>query len=169
MPRRGALEARSVDLVDQSFNSGEKRLARILLLMAEFGMPVEPETFTPRISKETLTETIGTLRSSFSYFMRRFRLLGLTSYNGRIQVHRALLEVVLMDHLPEHNADKLALLSDAAHLPNQQTEFVAKQPNAIRILIGVSFMRPGHPGLLLRKTESDNFQCVWSTRSVASP
>ena len=94
------------DLVDQLFNSSEKRLARILLLMAEFGKPGEPETFIPPITQETLADMIGTTRSRVSFFMNRFRKLGLISYNGRIQVHKSLLNVVLLDQLPETNAQK---------------------------------------------------------------
>ena len=94
------------DLVDQLFNSSEKRLARILLLMAEFGKPGERETFIPPISQETLAEMIGTTRSRVSFFMNRFRALGYISYNGRIQVNKSLLNVVLLDQLPEHNAQK---------------------------------------------------------------
>jgi CRP-like cAMP-binding protein len=93
------------DLVDQLFNSSEKRLARILLMMAEFGKPGEPETFIPPITQETLAEMIGTTRSRVSFFMNRFRALGLISYNGRIQVHKALLNAVLLDQLPEHAAE----------------------------------------------------------------
>jgi CRP-like cAMP-binding protein len=99
------------DLVDQLFNSSEKRLARILLLMAEFGKPGEPDTFIPPITQETLAEMIGTTRSRVSFFMNRFRKLGFISYNGRIQVHKSLLNVVLLDQLPEHNAEKPAILS----------------------------------------------------------
>jgi CRP-like cAMP-binding protein len=91
------------DLVDQLFNSSEKRLARILLLMAEFGKPSEPEQFIPRISQETLAEMIGTTRSRVSFFMNRFRKLGFIEYNGRIKVHKSLLNVVLHDHLPDDN------------------------------------------------------------------
>jgi CRP/FNR family cyclic AMP-dependent transcriptional regulator len=94
------------DLVDQLFNSSEKRLARILLLMAEFGMPGEPKTFIPPVTQETLAEMIGTTRSRVSFFMNRFRALGFISYNGRIQVHKSLLNVVLLDQFPEHNAEK---------------------------------------------------------------
>jgi len=94
------------DLVDQLFNSSEKRLARILLLMAEFGKPGERETFIPPISQETLAEMIGTTRSRVSFFMNRFRALGYISYNGRIHVNKSLLNVVLLDQLPEHNAQK---------------------------------------------------------------
>jgi CRP-like cAMP-binding protein len=98
------------DLVDQLFNSSEKRLARILLLMAEFGKPGEPETFIPPITQETLADMIGTTRSRVSFFMNRFRKLGFISYNGRIQVHKSLLNVVLLDQLPEHNAQRPAIL-----------------------------------------------------------
>ena len=86
------------DLVDQLFNSSEKRLARILLLMAEFGQPGEPETLLPKISQETLAEMIGTTRSRVSFFMNRFRKLGFIDYDGRIRVHKSLLNVVLHDH-----------------------------------------------------------------------
>jgi CRP-like cAMP-binding protein len=94
------------DLVDQLFNSSEKRLARILLLMAEFGKPGERDTFIPPVSQETLAEMIGTTRSRVSFFMNRFRKLGFIAYNGRIQVNKSLLNVVLLDQFPEHNAQK---------------------------------------------------------------
>jgi CRP/FNR family transcriptional regulator, cyclic AMP receptor protein len=99
------------DLVDQLFNSSEKRLARILLLMAEFGKPGVPETYIPPITQETLAEMIGTTRSRVSFFMNRFRKLGLIDYNGRIQVHKSLLNVVLLDQLPDHNSDGPSLLA----------------------------------------------------------
>jgi CRP-like cAMP-binding protein len=89
------------DLVDQLFNSSEKRLARILLLMAEFGKPGEPEQYIPKISQETLAEMIGTTRSRVSFFMNRFRKLGFIEYNGRIRVHKSLLNVILHDQMPE--------------------------------------------------------------------
>jgi CRP/FNR family cyclic AMP-dependent transcriptional regulator len=92
------------DLIDQLFNSSEKRLARILLLMAEFGKPGEPESLIPQITQETLAEMIGTTRSRVSFFMNRFRKLGFIEYNGRIRVHKSLLNVVLHDQLPEENA-----------------------------------------------------------------
>jgi CRP/FNR family cyclic AMP-dependent transcriptional regulator len=85
------------DLVDQLFNNSEKRLARILLLMAEFGKPGEPEPLIPSITQETLAEMIGTTRSRVSFFMNRFRDLGFIEYNGRIRVNRSLLNVVLHD------------------------------------------------------------------------
>ena len=94
------------DLVDQLFNSSEKRLARILLIMAEFGKPGEQETFIPPITQETLADMIGTTRSRVSFFMNRFRKLGFISYDGRIQVHKSLLNVVLLDQLPGHNSQK---------------------------------------------------------------
>jgi CRP-like cAMP-binding protein len=97
------------DLVDQLFNSSEKRLARILLIMAEFGKPGERDTFIPPISQETLAEMIGTTRSRVSFFMNRFRTLGYINYNGRIQVNKSLLNVVLLDQLPEHNSQKPVL------------------------------------------------------------
>ena len=97
------------DLVDQLFNSSEKRLARILLLMAEFGKPGEPETLIPKISQETLAEMIGTTRSRVSFFMNRFRKLGFVDYNGRIRVHKSLLNVILHDQLPDDNAEKPAI------------------------------------------------------------
>ncbi len=94
------------DLVDQLFNSSEKRLARILLLLAEFGEPDKPEHLIPPITQETLAEMIGTTRSRVSFFMNRFRKLGLIDYNGRIRVHRSLLNVVLHDEFPERNPER---------------------------------------------------------------
>jgi len=91
------------DLVDQLFNSSEKRLARILLLMAEFVKPGEPEQYIPKISQEALAEMIGTTRSRVSFFMNRFRKLGFIEYNGRIKVHKSLLNAVLLDQLPGLN------------------------------------------------------------------
>ena len=85
------------DLVDQLFNNSEKRLARILLLMAEFGKPGEPESLIPPITQETLAEMIGTTRSRVSFFMNRFRKLGFVEYNGRIRVHKSLLNIILHD------------------------------------------------------------------------
>jgi CRP/FNR family transcriptional regulator, cyclic AMP receptor protein len=94
------------DLVDQLFNSSEKRLARILLLMAEFGKPGDPEQYIPKISQETLAEMIGTTRSRVSFFMNRFRKLGFIEYNGRIKVHRSLLNAVLLDQMPKRNPER---------------------------------------------------------------
>jgi len=85
------------DLVDQLFNSSEKRLARLLLLLANFGKDEKPEPLIAKISQETLAEMIGTTRSRVSFFMNKFRKLGLIEYNGGITVHSALLNVVLRD------------------------------------------------------------------------
>jgi CRP/FNR family cyclic AMP-dependent transcriptional regulator len=99
------------DLVDQLFDSSEKRLARVLLLMAEFGKPGEPETLIPKITQETLADMLGTTRSRVSFFMNRFRKMGFVEYNGRIRVHKSLLNVVLHDQLPEHNAKRPPILT----------------------------------------------------------
>jgi len=85
------------DLVDQLFNSSEKRLARILLLLAHFGKDGKPEVAIPKISQETLEEMVGTTRGRVSFFMNRFRRLGLIRYNGELEVHSSLLNVVLHD------------------------------------------------------------------------
>ena len=85
------------DLVDQLFNSSEKRLARVLLLLARFGKEGKPEAVVPKISQETLAEMIGTTRSRVSFFMNRFRKLGFIDYNGGLEVHSSLLNVVLHD------------------------------------------------------------------------
>ena len=85
------------DLVDQLFNSSEKRLARVLLLLAHFGKEGKPETVITKISQETLAEMIGTTRSRVSYFMNKFRKLGFIDYNGELHVHSSLLNVVLHD------------------------------------------------------------------------
>jgi CRP/FNR family cyclic AMP-dependent transcriptional regulator len=85
------------DLVDQLFNSSEKRLARILLLLAHFGKEGKPEVAIPKISQETLAEMIGTTRSRVSFFMNRFRKLGFIRYNGELEVHSSLLNIVLHD------------------------------------------------------------------------
>jgi CRP-like cAMP-binding protein len=85
------------DLVDHLFNSSEKRLARILLLLARFGKEGKPESVVPEISQEVLAEMIGTTRSRVSFFMNRFRKLGFIHYNGGLQVHSSLLNVVLHD------------------------------------------------------------------------
>ena len=83
------------DLVDQLFNSSEKRLARALLLLANFGKDGRPEPIIAKVSQETLAEMIGTTRSRVSFFMNKFRKLGLIDYNGRIEIHTSLLNVVL--------------------------------------------------------------------------
>jgi CRP/FNR family transcriptional regulator, cyclic AMP receptor protein len=83
------------DLIDQLFNSSERRLARLLLLLANFGKEGIPQPISPNVSQETLAEMIGTTRSRVSYFMNKFRKLGLISYNGHIEVHSSLLSAVL--------------------------------------------------------------------------
>jgi CRP-like cAMP-binding protein len=83
------------DLVDQLFNSSEKRLARVLLLLAQFDKDSTPETVIPKISQEVLAEMIGTTRSRVSFFMNRFRKLGFIEYDGEIRVHNSLLNIFL--------------------------------------------------------------------------
>jgi CRP/FNR family transcriptional regulator, cyclic AMP receptor protein len=83
------------DLIDQLFNSSERRLARMLLLLANFGKEGSPQPISPNISQETLADMIGTTRSRVSYFMNKFRKLGLIDYNGHIEVHNSLLSAVL--------------------------------------------------------------------------
>jgi len=85
------------DLVDQLFNSSEKRLARVLLLMAHFGKEGKPEAIIPKVSQEVLAEMIGTTRSRVSFFMNKFRKLGFLDYNGGVHVHSSLLDIVLHD------------------------------------------------------------------------
>jgi CRP-like cAMP-binding protein len=96
------------DLVDQLFNSSEKRLARILLILSEFGEPGKPEHFVFHITQEALAEMVGTTRSRVSTFMNRFRELGLIDYNGGIRVHKSLLNIILHDNLPEQNSSQSA-------------------------------------------------------------
>jgi CRP-like cAMP-binding protein len=90
------------DLVDQLFNSSEKRLARLLLLLANFGKDEKPEPVIAKISQETLAEMIGTTRARVSFFMNKFRKLGFITYNGGIEVHTSLLNAILHD-LPQTN------------------------------------------------------------------
>ena len=85
------------DLIDQLFNSSEKRLARALLLLANFGKEDAPEPIVGKFSQEILAEMIGTTRSRVSYFMNKFRKLGFIEYNGKIEVHNSLLNVILFD------------------------------------------------------------------------
>jgi CRP-like cAMP-binding protein len=85
------------DLVDQLFNSSEKRLARVLLLLANFGKEGKPEPVIAKISQETLAEMIGTTRSRVSFFMNKFRQMGFIEYNGELHIHSSLLNIVLHD------------------------------------------------------------------------
>jgi CRP-like cAMP-binding protein len=110
------------DLVDQLFNSSEKRLARILLLLAEFGENGEPEAFIPPITQETLAEMIGTTRSRVSFFMNRFRKLGLIEYNGRIRVHKSLLNVILHDQFTERAAETPAETPKVSAAPTDRAK-----------------------------------------------
>jgi CRP/FNR family cyclic AMP-dependent transcriptional regulator len=116
------------DLVDQLFNSSEKRLARILLLMAEFGKAGEPETLLPTITQETLAEMIGTTRSRVSFFMNRFRKLGFIEYKGRIRVHKSLLNVILHDNLPDEERTFSALRAVPRKLRSQPVRVKSQQP-----------------------------------------
>jgi CRP/FNR family transcriptional regulator, cyclic AMP receptor protein len=93
------------DLIDQLFNSSERRLARLLLLLSQFGKEGTPQLISPDISQETLADMIGTTRSRVSHFMNKFRKLGLISYNGRIEVNNSLLDAVLRDK-PELKRDE---------------------------------------------------------------
>jgi CRP/FNR family transcriptional regulator, cyclic AMP receptor protein len=95
------------DLVDQLFNSSEKRLARALLMLANFGKEGRPEPIMAKVSQETLAEMIGTTRSRVSFFMNKFRKLGLISYNGHMEVHSSLLNVVLHERPPHIKADHI--------------------------------------------------------------
>ena len=100
------------DLVDQLFNSTEKRLARLLLLMANFGKEGRPEPILAKISQETLAEMIGTTRSRVSHFMNKFRELGFINYNGHLEVHSSLLGVLLADQPRTVNPPKLSTMVD---------------------------------------------------------
>ncbi len=101
------------DLIDQLFNSSERRLARTLLMMAEYGEPGAPETLIPPVTQTTLAEMIGTTRSRVCNFMNRFRKLGYIDYNGGIRVHKSLLNAVLHDKLPEENSSRPKILDHA--------------------------------------------------------
>ena len=117
------------DLVDQLFNNSEKRLARILLLMAEFGQPGEPETLIPPITQETLAEMIGTTRSRVSFFMNRFRQHGFIDYNDRIRVHKSLLKVILCDQNPGGRTATPAVLETR----KEKKKLAARRPALFKI------------------------------------
>jgi CRP/FNR family transcriptional regulator, cyclic AMP receptor protein len=106
------------DLIDQLFNSSEKRLARLLLLLANFGKEARPEPIVGKISQETLAEMIGTTRARVSHFMNKFRKLGYIDYNGHLKVHNSLLNVVLYDK-PEADADEAPRRSTRARADSQ--------------------------------------------------
>ena len=94
LTRNGRIEE---DLIDQLFNSSEKRLARLLLILANFGKDGSPQTIQPNISQETLAEMIGTTRGRVSFFMNKFRKLGFINYNGNVEVNSSLLNAVLYE------------------------------------------------------------------------
>jgi CRP/FNR family cyclic AMP-dependent transcriptional regulator len=119
------------DLIDQLFNSSEKRLARILLLMAEFGRAGEPETLIPKITQETLADMIGTTRSRVSFFMNRFRKLGFIEYNGRIRVHKSLLNIILHDQMPDDNAEKPIVFDD----PSEESKAPARKASSVKKMV----------------------------------
>ena len=98
------------DLVDQLFNSSEKRLARLLLLMANFGKEGRPEPVIAKVSQETLAEMIGTTRSRVSFFMNKFRKLGFIDYNGGLEVHSSLLNMVLHENSRHHKGCRRQLI-----------------------------------------------------------
>jgi len=108
------------DLVNQLFNC-ERRLARTLLLMAEFGQPGKPVSSIPRVTQEALAEMVDTTRSRISFLMNRFRKLGFISYNSRIQVHKSLLNVFLLDQLPEHDSRALRIPPSSQALLERST------------------------------------------------
>src|SRR5450432_2813550 len=101
LSRNGRIEE---DLIDQLFNSSEKRLARLLLILANFGKEGNPQPISPNINHKTLADMIGTTRPSVSFFMNKFRKLGLISYNGKIEVHSSMLSAVLHEK-PEMERD----------------------------------------------------------------
>jgi CRP/FNR family transcriptional regulator, cyclic AMP receptor protein len=106
------------DLIDQLFNSSEKRLARLLLLLANFGKGGTPEPIVGKFSQEMLAEMIGTTRSRISYFMNKFRKLGFIEYNGKLKVHKSLLNMVL--HVNFSQCERLGRYFDARHPPGEQ-------------------------------------------------
>jgi CRP-like cAMP-binding protein len=108
------------DLVDQLFNSSERRLARLLLLLANFGKEARPEPIVGKISQETLAEMIGTTRARVSFFMNKFRKLGYIDYNGHLKVHNSLLNVVLYDKPESSPSDVTAQRSVGARTDSRR-------------------------------------------------
>jgi len=109
------------DLIDQLFNSSEKRLARALLLLANFGKEGKPEPIIAKVSQETLADMIGTTRARVSFFMNKFRKLGFISYNGKLEVHSSLLSVVLYDQPQIASAQHAYAKPDGGRPSKQQT------------------------------------------------
>lgn len=161
------------DLVDQLFNSSERRLARILLLMADFGKPGEPETVIPRITQETLADMIGTTRSRVSFFMNRFRKMGFIEYNGRIHVHKSLLNVVLHDQRPGANSISAALLDTK----RDKTKPAKRASASTRKMMAASNERPldvtvDSPGPQWSQSKRNAYpiaQNSWSTGGTLRP
>ncbi len=121
------------DLVDQLFNNSERRLARTLLIMAEYGSESGPEALIPPVTQETLANMIGTTRSRVSFFMNRFRRLGYISYKNRIRVDKSLLMMVLEDRLPEQNASRPTLLDTTiSRAPNTGRTKLLEASNSAR-------------------------------------
>ena len=121
------------DLIDQLFNSSERRLARILLLMADYGKPGEPETLIPPVTQETLAEMIGTTRSRVSFFMNRFRKMGYIEYKGRIRVHKSLLNVVLHEHISRDNSHRPKIKSKTAAEASTRTKSKTKNRQVAQV------------------------------------
>lgn len=119
------------DLVDQLFNNSEMRLARILLLMAEFGQPGEVESLIPKITQDALAAMIGTTRSRVSFFMNKFRKHGFVEYNGRIRVNKSLLNVILQDQSPGQNSVSAPLVETGPG----QSETALKRAAAIGVKV----------------------------------
>ena len=117
------------DLLDQLFNSSEKRLARILLLMAEFGEPDQFAGLIPEITEESLAQMIGAPRSSVSFFMKHFHELDLIHYDGSIRVNRALLNAILHDQLPGDNTATPAIV-DVPRVPSRPAERTRSRPGS---------------------------------------
>ena len=119
LARNARVEA---DLVDQLFNSSEKRLARLLLLMASFGKEGPPEPVIAKVSQETLAEMVGTTRSRVSFFMNKFRKLGFIDYNGHLKIHNSLLNVVLHDDPSLKRSDRAARPRTSSKAPRRSPE-----------------------------------------------
>ena len=130
LARNGRIEE---DLIDQLFNSSEKRLARLLLLLANFGKEGRPEPIVGKFSQETLAEMIGTTRSRVSFFMNKFRKLGFIEYNGKLEVHNSLLNVVLLTQSP-HPCERLIMRVTKAkgQTPPSRAKLLASHPGPER-------------------------------------
>ena len=130
------------DLIDQLFNSSEKRLARLLLLLANFGKAGKPTPIDTSINQETLAEMVGTTRSRVSFFMNKFRKLGLISYNGRLEVHRSLLNAVLYEKSEISRDEARNLASRTKRCPYHP---FSKNRRLIRIVWSILTIADGRP------------------------